>query len=82
MIRPFDTRVLIERAAPSERYKGIIIPARFRQAPQEGVVKAIGDKVRSVKPGDRVLFGRHSGIAMDEPGYLMLWERDLMGVVE
>ena len=82
MIRPFDRRVLIERESAAEKYKGIIIPAKFRQAPQEGVVKAIGDKVQSVKVGDRVLFGRHSGITMDEPGYLMLWERDLMGVVE
>lgn len=82
-MRVLGRRVLVRRVPIAESSHGIIIPERSRTWPQEGTVVAVGSGVDSVKPGDRVLFGRYAGthVTMDEAVHVLLWERDLMGVL-
>jgi chaperonin GroES len=80
-MQPLGTRVLIERELPSEKIGSLFVPARARRPPQEGKILAVGPQVTTVKVGDVVLFGRHSGIELDHPGFILLWEADLMAVL-
>jgi chaperonin GroES len=93
-IRPLHDRVLVQRIEEEEQSKGgIIIPDTAKEKPQEGKVVAVGpgrldeDGKRtpvSVKPGDRVLFGKYAGseIEIDDENYLILREEDILAVIE
>ena len=70
--RPLHDRVVVRRLESEERTKsGIIIPDTAKEKPSEGEVIAVGPGSRNedgeivameVKAGDRILFGKWSGI--------------------
>ncbi|GLK77718.1 co-chaperonin GroES [Methylopila jiangsuensis] len=91
--RPLHDRVLIRRLEGEEKTKGgIIIPDTAKEKPQEGEVVAVGPGARDesgklvaldVKAGDRVLFGKWSGVEVKIDGaeVLIVKEADILGVV-
>lgn len=93
-IRPLHDRVLLRRVLAEERSAGgIIIPDTAKEKPQEAEVLAVGPGARddrgnlipmSVRPGDRVLFGKWSGTEVRIGGedLLIMKESELLGVVE
>jgi chaperonin GroES len=92
--RPLHDRVVVKRIEAEEKSKGgIIIPDTAKEKPQEGEIVAVGPGGRDengklipidVHPGDRVLFGKWSGIEVKIDGvdYLIMKESDVMGVLE
>ncbi|MCX8072957.1 MAG: co-chaperone GroES [Candidatus Binatia bacterium] len=92
-IRPLHDRILVKRITEEEKTKGgIIIPDTAKEKPQEGKVVAVGPGRMedgktipvSVKPGDRILFGKYAGteIKLDGEEHLILREDDVLGVIE
>lgn len=92
-IRPLQDRVIVKRVAEEAKTKGgIIIPDTAKEKPVEGEIIAVGpgkfeDGKRvelSVKPGDRVLFGKYAGteVKLDGEEHLILREDDILGVLE
>ncbi len=91
--RPLHDRVLVRRTDSDEvSAGGIIIPDTAREKPMEGEVIAAGPGARddrgTVQPldvakGDRVLFGKWSGIEIKIDGeeLLVMKESDIMGVL-
>lgn len=95
MIRPLHDRVLIRRIeSEEEEVRGsIVIPDTAKEKPQEGEVVAVGEgKVldsgtrveMSVKPGDRILFGKYAGseVTIDDVEYLIMREDEVLGILE
>ena len=92
--RPLHDRVLVRRIEAEEKTAGgIIIPDTAKEKPQEGEVVAVGPGARddtgklvdpSVKPGDRILFGKWSGseVKLDGEELLIMKESDILGVIE
>src|SRR5689334_10795973 len=92
--RPLHDRVVVRRIEAEEKTAGgIIIPDNAREKPQEGEVVAVGPGARddagrlvepTVKPGDRVLFGKWSGTEakIDGEELLIMKESDILGVIE
>lgn len=93
-IRPLHDRVVIKRLEESTKTAGgIIIPDTAKEKPSEGLVEAIGNgfvaedgKIipMSVKPGDKVLFGKWSGTEakIDGETYLIMKESEILGIIE
>ncbi len=93
-IKPLQDRLVIKRIEEEEKTKGgIIIPDSAKEKPQEGRVVAIGDgktlesgqkAALTVKPGDKILFGKYSGteIKIDGEEHLILREDDVLAIVE
>lgn len=93
-IRPLHDRVVIKRIEEATKTAGgIIIPDTAKEKPSEGIVEAIGNgfvaedgKIvpMSVKPGDKVLFGKWSGTEakIDGENYLIIKESEILGVIE
>ena len=89
---PLHDRVVIKRLEGEEKSKGgIIIPDNAKEKPQEGTVVAVGPGGRDeagklipvdLKAGDKVLFGKWSGIEVkiDGEDLLIMKEADIMGV--
>jgi co-chaperonin GroES (HSP10) len=76
--KPKFGRVLIEREVKEKTAGGILIPESQvqRQAPSTGVIVALGETagwvevpekgfVQTMKIGDKVIFGKHSGAWLD-----------------
>jgi chaperonin GroES len=93
-IKPLQDRIVIKRIEEEEKTKGgIIIPDSAKEKPQEGRVVAIGDGKTletgkkaplTVKPGDKILFGKYSGteIKIDGVEHLIMREEDVLAIVE
>jgi len=93
-IKPLQDRLVIKRIEEEEKTKGgIIIPDSAKEKPQEGRVVAVGDGKTlengqkaplTVKPGDKILFGKYSGteIKIDGEEHLIMREDDVLGIVE
>ncbi|MDG4648308.1 co-chaperone GroES [Roseibacterium sp. SDUM158017] len=91
--KPLHDRVLVRRVESDEKTKGgLIIPDSAKEKPAEGEVIACGDGARkdsgeliemSVKPGDRILFGKWSGteVTIDGEELLIMKESDILGVM-
>lgn len=92
--RPLHDRVVVRRIEAEEKTSGgIIIPDSAKEKPQEGEVVAVGPGARdergqlvelTVRPGDRILFGKWSGTEVKIAGedLLVMKESDILGVIE
>lgn len=93
-IRPLHDRILVKRIEAVQKSPGgIIIPLTASEKPTEALVIAVGPgKVNEagvfceprVKVGDKVLFGKYTGVEVKLDGveHLIIAEGDLLGVIE
>lgn len=88
-VKPLGDRVLISQEQPKDVSDGgIIIPDIAKQKSQIGNIVAVADDTdnvkMSVKIGDKVLFGKHSGsqINIDGIDYLLMRESDIFSILE
>ena len=93
LIRPLADRILLRRIEADRVTKGgIIIPETAVEKPIEAEVVSVGPGritesgqlvAPSVKPGDRVLFGRYAGteVELDGAPVVLLREGDILAVV-
>lgn len=93
-IRPLHDRVIVKRLESERKTaSGILIPDTAGEKPDQGEVIAVGNgkiledgsvRPMSVKPGDKVLFGKYAGQTVKVEGeeLLVLREEDILGVIE
>lgn len=91
-IRPLGDRVVVKIVKEEKTTGGILLPDTAQEKPQTGEVIAVGPgktldngtrQVVDVKVGEKVLFAKYSGteVKLDGETYLLLAEKDLLGVV-
>jgi chaperonin GroES len=90
---PLHDRVALRRVdSETKTAGGIIIPDTAAEKPQEGEIMAVGPGARGedgkivamdLKKGDRVLFGKWSGmeVKIDGAELLIMKESDILGVL-
>ncbi len=88
-IKPLADRVIVKPEPAEEKTKsGIIIPDTAKEKPLKGEVVAVGpgkkDEPTTVKPGQKVLYGKYAGteITIDGEDYLFMRESDILGILE
>ena len=93
-LKPIGDKVIIEVLEAQEKTTGgIVLPDVAKEKPQEGKVIAVGDgKILpsgktvplTVKPGDRILFGKYTGseIKVEENEYLIVNEDDILAILK
>src|SRR6266699_1888828 len=93
-IQPLGDRVVVKPLDRETMTKsGIVLPDTAKEKPQEGEVLAVGPgkvldngkrTTLEIEVGQRVLFAKYAGteVKMDGEEYLILRERDVMGIVE
>jgi chaperonin GroES len=90
--RPLHDRVLVKRLESEEKTAGgIIIPDTAKEKPMQGEVISAGPGAHengalvavTVKPGDKVLFGKWSGteVKIDGEDMLIMKESDIFGII-
>lgn len=85
---PLHDRVIIRPAQAEEKTTGgIIIPDTAKEKPLTGIVVAAGpgkkDEPVTVKPGDRVLFGKYAGTEFryESEELLIMRESDILAIL-
>lgn len=93
-IRPLGDKVVLKAVERVERTKGgIVLPDTAKEKPMEGEVIAVGEgrlldngtKVApTVKVGDRVIYSKYAGseIKIDDQEFLIVSEKDILGIIE
>jgi len=82
--KPLKDRVFVSYTEEMEKTAGgLYIPDSAKEKPQSGKVEAVGDEVKSLKIGDKILFDRYSGskISIDNVDYLIIKEEDVLGIL-
>jgi len=82
--KPLKDRVFVSYTEELEKTAGgLYIPDSAKEKPQSGKVEAVGDDVKSLKVGDKILFDRYSGskINIDNVEYLIIKEEDVLGIL-
>ena len=82
--KPLKDRVFVSYTEELEKTAGgLYIPDSAKEKPQSGKVEAVGDEVKSLKVGDKILFDKYSGskINIDNKDYLIIKEEDILGIL-
>ena len=92
-LKPLGDRVIIKQDEAEETTaSGLILTSNSKEKPQRGEVIAVGEGkyidgklvAVSVKPGDKVVYGKYGGqeITVDGEDYMILRADDIYAVVE
>jgi len=92
-IRPLGDRVVVKVLKQEQTSGGIYLPDTAQEKPQMGEVIAVGpgkmdddgDRLpMDVKTGERVIFAKYSGteVKLEGAEYLLLAEKDILGIIE
>ena len=85
-IRPLGERVLIKQTKQEETTKsGIVLPdTASKEKPIIGEVTAIGEAIKEIKIGDKVIYEKYAGTEVkdNEEVYLLLEEKNVLAIVE
>ena len=82
--KPLKDRVFVSYTEElSKTAGGLFIPDSAKEKPQSGKIEAVGEEVKQLKVGDKVLFDRYSGskINIDNTEYLIVKEEDVLGIL-
>lgn len=83
MIKAIEDRVFIRLDAKNNKTEGgIILTDDWRQPRTVGTVESIGDRVTSVKKGDRVLFHIFDELPTYDENVVVVRENSILGVFE
>ena len=92
--RPLYDRVLVRRLdAEQKTTGGLFIPETAKEKPQHAEVVACGSGrltekgetiPLTVKPGDKILFGKYAGdeVKLDGTDHIILRESDILAILE
>ncbi len=82
--KPLKDRVFVSYTNELEKTAGgLYIPDTAKEKPQTGKVEAVGEEVKQIKVGDKILFDKYSGskINIDNNEYLIVKEEDVLGIL-
>ena len=85
-IRPLGERVLIKQTKQEDTTKsGIVLPdTASKEKPIIGEVTAIGEAIKEIKIGDKVIYEKYAGTEVkdNDDVYLLLEVKNVLAVVE
>lgn len=83
-VKPLGERVLVKTDKAEEKTaSGLFIPQTSQEKTQFASVISVGNDVKSVKVGDKILHDKYAGTALklDNEDYLILKEEDILAVI-
>jgi chaperonin GroES len=84
-IQPLADYVVAEpEKAQSKTASGFYLPEAAKEKPQTSKVVAVGNEVKAVKVGDRILFKSYSStdVKVNGAAYLLVKEEDILATVK
>ena len=82
MVKAIMDRVFIRLEAQTAKQGGILLPDSAQTVRNVGIVESVGEKVQSVKVGDKVLFHYFDELPSLDPDVVVVREHSLLGVID
>ncbi|MGN0913020.1 MAG: co-chaperone GroES family protein [Alphaproteobacteria bacterium] len=82
MVKAIMDRVFIRLEAQTAKQGGILLPDSAQAVRNVGIVESVGEKVQSVKVGDKVLFHYFDELPSLDPDVVVVREHSLLGVID
>jgi chaperonin GroES len=82
--KPLGNRIVVKPIQEQKSTGGIIVTDQSKEKPEQGEVVAISlDSSSTLKVGDRVVFGKYSGVdlRLDTSLFLLMNVDDVLGII-
>lgn len=83
-IKPLGDRVVaVREEAKTQTASGIYLPESSKESPVLATISAVGDDVKSVKVGDKIVYKEYSTteLKINNQEYLIVKEEDILATV-
>ena len=84
-ITPLGDRVVaVKEQAKTKTASGILLPENAKEQPIMAEVIAVGDEVKNVKNGDKIVYSeyRATDLKINNKDYLIIKLEDILGIVK
>lgn len=82
-LKPLSDRVVAKKDQPETTTKSGILLGAAKEAPAYAVVESVGPDVRSIKPGDKIVYKNYSttDVKLDDTDYIIVKEEDILATL-
>lgn len=82
-LKPLSDRVVAKKDQPETTTKSGILLGEAKEAPAYAVVESIGPDVKSIKPGDKIVYKNYSttDVKLDDTDYIIVKEEDILATL-
>ena len=82
-LKPLQDRVVALKEQPMETTKSGILLGEAKEAPAYAVVESVGPDVKTIKPGDKIVYKNYSttDIKLDNKDYIIVKEEDVLATL-
>ena len=84
-IMPLGDRVVaVKKEAKTKTASGIFLPENAKEQPIMAEIVAVGDEVKSLKNGDKIVYSeyRATDLKINNKDYLIIKLEDILGIVK
>ncbi len=82
-LKPLSDRVVAKKDQPETTTKSGILLGEAKEAPAYAVVESVGPDVKSIKPGDKIVYKNYSttDVKLDDTDYIIVKEEDVLATL-
>ena len=82
-LKPLSDRVVAKKDQPETTTKSGILLGEAKEAPAYAVVESVGPDVKSIKPGDTIVYKNYSttDVKLDNTDYIIVKEEDVLATL-
>ncbi len=82
-LKPLSDRVVAKKDQPETTTKSGILLGEAKEAPAYAVVESVGPDVKSIKPGDKIVYKNYSttDVKLDNTDYIIVKEEDVLATL-
>jgi chaperonin GroES len=82
-LKPLSDRVVAQKDQPETTTKSGILLGEAKEAPAYAVVESVGPDVKSIKPGDKIVYKNYSttDVKLDNTDYIIVKEEDVLATL-
>ncbi|MBQ6355094.1 co-chaperone GroES [Candidatus Saccharibacteria bacterium] len=82
-IKPLKDRIVALKEEPKTKTASGILLGEAKEAPAYAVVESVGEEVKSVKKGDKIVYKEYSttNLKIDGKDYIIVDEKDVLATV-
>lgn len=82
-LKPLSDRVVARKDQPETTTKSGILLGTAKESPAYAVVESVGPDVKSIKPGDKIVYKNYSttDVKLDDTDYIIVKEEDVLATL-
>lgn len=82
-LKPLADRIIAVKEEPMTQTKSGILLGEAKEKPAYAVVESVGPDVKSIKPGDKIVYKNYSttDVKLDNTDYIIVKEEDVLATL-